>query len=64
MTKLITSLVVLVTPATAMAHPGHPHVGSELGHHVLEYAGIGAAAVIAIGCARYVRARWASRRAS
>ena len=46
MLKLITTLIVLAVPATALAHPGHPHAGSELTHHLLDYAGLAAAAAL------------------
>ena len=62
--KLITLslLTLLLTPGTALAHEGHPHVGNEVFHHAMEAAAVVLLAAAAVLVWSRLRVRLKERR--
>ncbi len=62
MQKLVITLLLLLLPVTAFAHPGHEHVGDSVSHHLFEYAVLITAAVLITWFANRIYAARASKR--
>ena len=64
MQKYLLSLLFLLAPSVAMAHPGHQHVGGEINHHLFEFAGIAVAAGLMFWMARRFLGKRAAQKIS